>query len=85
MGQHGRGRARATTSSRRSPRRVRLRGPIEPPPRRWPWALLAAALGAAAGSAAAVVVRSLEGTDAPDALEPDEVQAVVDRPAAPPA
>jgi hypothetical protein len=57
----------------------------EPPSRRWPWALLAAVLGAAAGSAAALVVRSVEGEDAPDALEPDELQAVVDRPAAPPA
>lgn len=81
MGQHGRGAARSASS----PRRVRLPGPGGPAPRRWPWALLAAALGAAAGSAAALVVRSLEGTDAPDALEPDEVQAVVDRPAAPPA
>jgi hypothetical protein len=45
--------------------------------------VLAAVLGAAAGSAAAFAVRALEGTDAPDALEPDELQAVVDRPAAP--
>jgi hypothetical protein len=42
-------------------------------------------VGAAAGSAAALVVRSVEGEDAPDALEPDELQAVVDRPAVPPA
>jgi hypothetical protein len=64
---------------------VRLRGRAEPPVRRWPWAVLAAVVGAAAGSAAALVVRSLEGEDAPDAQEPDQVQAVVDRPPAPPA
>jgi hypothetical protein len=75
MGQHGSGGARAA---------ARLRGRRSPTGRRWPWAVLAAVLGAAAGSAAAVVVRSLEGTDAPDALEPDELQAVVDRPGGPP-
>jgi hypothetical protein len=75
MGQHGSGGARRAVA--------RLRGQEEPPSRRWPWALLAAVLGAAAGSAAAFAVRTLEGTDAPDALEPDEVQAVVDRPGGP--
>ena len=72
MGQQGSGRARTAVA--------RLRGRDAPPARRWPWAVLAAVLGAAAGSAAAVLVRSLQGTDAPDAQEPDEVQAVVDRP-----
>jgi hypothetical protein len=75
MGKHGSGQARSAVA--------RLRGRQVPPTRRWPWAVLAAVLGAAAGSAAAVVVRSLEGTDAPDAQDPDEVQAVVDRPGAP--
>ena len=79
MGQHGRGAARTAST----PRRARPRRQDQPPVRRWPWAVLAAVVGAAAGSAAALVVRSLEGTDAPDALEPDELQAVVDRPAAP--
>jgi len=46
--------------------------------------VLAAGLGAAAGSAVARLLRSLEGTDAPDAQEPDELQAVVDRPGVPP-
>jgi hypothetical protein len=45
--------------------------------------VLAAVLGAAAGSAAAFAVRSLEGVDAPQAQDPDEVQAVVDRLAGP--
>ena len=72
MGQHGSGRARG--------RAARLRGGSA---RRWPWAVLAAVVGAAAGSAAAFAVRTLEGTDAPDAQEPDEVQAVVDRPGSP--
>jgi hypothetical protein len=75
MGKHGSGEARGAVA--------RLRGRQVPRARRWPWALLAAVLGAAAGSAAAVVVRSLEGTDAPDAQEPDQVQAVVDRLGAP--
>ena len=75
MGQHGTGRARGS--------RALLRGWKEPAARRWPWAVLAAVLGAAAGSAAALVVRTLVGTDAPDAQEPDELQAVVDRPGAP--
>ena len=75
MGKHGSGKARGAVARVR--RRQVQRG------RRWPWAVLAAVLGAAAGSAAAVVVRFLEGTDAPDALDPDDLQAVVDRPGAP--
>ena len=75
MGQHGSGRLRT--------RAARRRGRSAPRARRWPWAVLAAVVGAAAGSAAAFAVRSIEGTDAPDAQEPDEVQAVVDRPGSP--
>ena len=58
-----------------------LRGERVGPPvahRRWPAALAAAAAGAAAGVAVAMVLRRLHG-DAPDAQEPEELQAVVDR------
>jgi hypothetical protein len=72
MGQHRSGGTRRAVA--------RLRGRDEPPSSALAVGLLAAALGAAAGSAAAFAVRALEGTDAPDALEPDELQAVVDRP-----
>ena len=51
--------------------------------RRWPWALAAAALGAVAGGALAVLVRRLGGQDAPGAQEPEELEAVVDRPVSP--
>ena len=60
-----------------------LRGDRVGPPvavRRWPWAVGAAVLGAAAGAAAALVVGRLVGTDAPDAQEPEDLEAVVDRP-----
>ena len=50
------------------------------PARRWPWAVAAVVAGGAAGAAAAYAVRRVEGTDAPGAVEPDQVQAVVDRP-----
>ena len=55
-------------------------GPIGPPlgRRRWPWALGAALLGAAAGAAVAVVVSRLVPSDAPDAQDPEDVEAVVD-------
>lgn len=59
-----------------------LRGERVGPPvavRRWPWALLAAALGAASGVAVVLVARRLRYRDAPDALEPEQVQAVIDR------
>lgn len=61
-------------------------GPVGPPVavRRWPWAVAAAVLGAAAGAALAQLVgRVLLGRDAPDAQEPEDLQAVVDRPAPP--
>jgi hypothetical protein len=60
-------------------------GPVRPPiaRRRWPYAVLAAVLGAAAGAAAAVLAQRLAGTDAPDAQEPEELVAVVDRPGDP--
>ena len=48
--------------------------------RRWPWAVMAAVLGAGAGAAAAMLVGRLLGQDAPDAQEPEDVEAVVDRP-----
>ena len=48
--------------------------------RRWPWALGAALAGAAGGAAMALLAGRLRTEDAPDALEPDQVQAVVDRP-----
>lgn len=51
--------------------------------RRWPWALAAAALGAVAGGAVAVLVRRLAGQDPPGAQEPEELVAVVDRPVGP--
>ncbi|HWH30941.1 MAG TPA: hypothetical protein VNU26_18625 [Mycobacteriales bacterium] len=60
-----------------------LRGvPVGPPAavRRWPWALGAAAVGAAAGAGVALLVRRLGGSDAPGAQEPHELRAVVDLP-----
>ena len=61
-------------------------GPVGPPlaVRRWPWAVAAALAGAAAGAAVAHLVGRLLGSDAPDAQDPEDVQAVVDRPADPP-
>lgn len=61
-----------------------LRGERVGPPlavRRWPWAVGAAVLGAAAGAGAALLVgRLLMGRDAPDAQDPADLEAVVDRP-----
>ena len=59
-----------------------LRGERVGPPvavRRWPVALTAALLGAAAGAAVAYLLRRLSPADAPDAQEPEELVAVVDR------
>lgn len=64
-----------------------VRGARVGPPtavRRWPWALGAAVLGAVVGSAVAVLARRVGGQDAPGAQEPDELEAVVDRPERPP-
>jgi hypothetical protein len=52
---------------------------VPPAPRRWPWALGFAVLGAALATGAVLAARTLEGQDAPDAQEPSELQAVVDR------
>ncbi|MBW3638920.1 MAG: hypothetical protein KY451_03585 [Actinobacteria bacterium] len=76
-----------TTRVRGEAARDALRGSRVGPPmavRRWPWALAAAVLGALAGSGVAVLVRRLEGQDAPDAQDPSELEAVVDRPASQP-
>ena len=59
-----------------------LRGERVGPPvarRRWPVALAAAVAGAAAGVAVAVALRRLRAGDPPDAQEPEELLAVVDR------
>jgi hypothetical protein len=62
---------------------VALRGGTVGPPvavRRWPWAVGAAVLGAAAGAGVALLVgRLLLGRDAPDAQDPADLEAVVDR------
>ena len=58
-----------------------LRGERVGPPiavRRWPWALAAAAVGAAAGVAVALVLRGRP--DAPGAQDPEDLEAVIDRP-----
>lgn len=63
-----------------------LRGERVGPPvavRRWPWAVGAAVAGALAGAAVAYVASRLRTQDAPDAIEPEQVQAVVDRPDGP--
>jgi len=59
-----------------------LRGERVGPPvaaRRWPWAVAAAAAGAAAGVGVAYLLRRLRTADPPDAVEPEQVRAVVDR------
>ncbi len=65
-----------------------VRGARVGPPtavRRWPWALGAAVLGALAAGGLSLLVHRLAGEDAPGAVEPDDLQAVVDRPDAGPA
>ncbi len=60
-----------------------LRGDRVGPPvavRRWPWAVGAALAGAAAGAVAAYALSRVRTADAPDAVEPELLQAVVDRP-----
>ncbi len=79
--------ATGTVRVRAGAARDALRGTRVGPPsavRRWPWAVAAAVLGAAAGSVVAGLVRRLEGQDAPDAQDPSELEAVVDRPDDPP-
>jgi hypothetical protein len=58
-----------------------LRGERVGPPvakARWPWALAAAVAGAAAGIAVAVALRGR--ADPPDAQDPEDLEAVIDRP-----
>ena len=57
-------------------------GPVRAPVgvRRWPWAVVAAVAGAAAGAGTALLLQRVLGTDAPDAQEPEDLEAVVDRP-----
>lgn len=52
---------------------------VPAPVRRWPWAVGAAVAGAAAGAFVASVLRRMGGSDADGAVDPAEVQAVVDR------
>lgn len=61
-------------------------GAVHPPVgvRRWRWAVGAAVAGAAAGAAVAYVASRLRTQDAPGALDPEQVEAVVDRPAGTP-
>ena len=61
-------------------RQSTVRAAAGPFARRWPWAVGAAVLGAAAGGAIAKLVHHLGGVDAPDAQDPGDLQAVVDRP-----
>jgi hypothetical protein len=56
----------------------RVGPPVAAP--RWPWALAAAIAGAVGGALVAVAVRRLSRPDAPDAQEPEELEAVIDRP-----
>ena len=55
-------------------------GRLPVPVRRWPWAVGAALAGAAAGGAVAYVLSRVRTADAEGAIDPAEVQAVVDRP-----
>jgi ElaB/YqjD/DUF883 family membrane-anchored ribosome-binding protein len=60
-----------------------LRGERVGPPvgaARWPWAVAAAVAGAAAGIAVAVVLRRVAAPDPPGAQDPEELEAVIDRP-----
>jgi hypothetical protein len=60
-----------------------LRGERVRPPAaasRWPWALAAALAGAAAGIAVAVTMRRIDRPEWPDAQDPDDLEAVIDRP-----
>lgn len=48
------------------------------PVKRWPWTAGAAVAGALAGAGVAYALRRLVGQDAPGALEPEQLRAVVD-------
>ena len=48
------------------------------PQRRWPWAVAAGLLGAAAGAGVALALKRVVGQDAPGAQEPEHLRAVVD-------
>jgi hypothetical protein len=56
-------------------------GPVDPPigRRRWPVAAVAALAGAVGGVAVALLIRRVRTADAPDAVEPEQLEAVVDR------
>ena len=56
-------------------------GAAEARARRWTWALAATVAGAVAGGGVAYAARRLSGQDRPGAVEPEQLQAVVDRPA----
>jgi hypothetical protein len=56
----------------------RVGPPVAAP--RWPWALAAAVFGAAAGVAVVVVARRISRPDPPDAQDPEDLEAVIDRP-----
>jgi hypothetical protein len=62
---------------------VRRRPGTGGPARRWPWAVAAVVAGGLAGGAVALVLRRRGGAAPEDVQEPDEVEAVVDRPVAP--
>jgi hypothetical protein len=60
-----------------------LRGERVKPPiaaARWPWAVGAAVAGAAAGILVAIVVRRFSAPERPDAQDPEDLEAVIDRP-----
>jgi hypothetical protein len=65
---------------RRSTELVHVDAAAARPARRWPWALAATVAGAAAGAAVAYAVRRVDGQDRPGAVDPEQLEAVVDRP-----
>jgi hypothetical protein len=58
---------------------LRALGAVPRTSRRWPWAVLAVLAGAAGGAAVAASRRS-GGEPALDAVDPEQLRAVVDRP-----
>ena len=59
---------------------LRALGAVPRTSRRWPWAVLAVLAGAAGGAAVAVASRRSGGEPALDAVDPEQLRAVVDRP-----